>query len=250
MWDKPAALGMLADLLVVASLLGLLYGGVLFAVRSPVFSITDVRVMSSPAHVTREQIEEIVRREVRGTFFTQKLGQARSAFETLPWVRRADIRRRWPGALDVTLVEHEPLARWGKTALVNSHGEVFSAAYDGTLPLFNGPADAAKEMAIQYDHFRRNLAAIGRVPEQINVSPRRAWQIRLDDGMTLDLGRERIEERLRRFVAAHSLTIARLGRRVEHVDLRYANGFAAQVPGFMPAVSTRPGRGVQGQREP
>lgn len=250
MWDKPSALGVLTDLLVVAALLGLLYAGVLVAIRSPVFSIMEVRVMAPPMHVTREQIEEIVRREVHGTFFTQKLGQARGAFETLPWVRRAEIRRRWPGGLDVTLTEHQPIARWGKTALVNTHGEVFGAAYDGALPVFNGPADAAKEMAIQYDHFLRNLAAIGRSPVELTVSPRRAWQVRLDDGMTLDLGRDRIEDRLRRFVTVHPLTIARMGQRVERVDLRYANGFAARVPKLVPAGFVRQGRGTQGRQEP
>ncbi|MGA0032936.1 MAG: cell division protein FtsQ/DivIB [Burkholderiales bacterium] len=244
MWDKPAVLGLLTDLLVVAALLGLLYGGVLFAVRSPVFSITEVRLVAPPVHVTREQIEQIVRREVHGTFFTQPLVRTRSAFETLPWVRRAEVRRRWPGGLDVTLAEHRPVARWGSAALINEQGEVFEAAYDGTLPVFNGPADAAKEMAIQYDHFRRNLAMLGRAPVQLNVSPRRAWQIRLDDGMTLDLGREQIEDRLRRFVAAYPATLARIARPVDRVDLRYANGFAARVPGLPPVAAARPGGGA------
>ncbi|MGE0557107.1 MAG: cell division protein FtsQ/DivIB [Burkholderiales bacterium] len=244
MWDKPAVLALLTDLLVVAALLGLLYGSVLFAVRSPVFSITEVRLAVAPVHVTREQIEQIVRREVRGTFFTQPLVRTRSAFETLPWVRRAEIRRRWPGGLDVTLAEHRPIARWGSAALINEQGEVFEAAYDGTLPVFNGPADAAKEMAIQYDHFRRNLAALGKTPVQLSLSQRRAWQIRLDDGMTLDLGREQIEDRLRRFVAAYPVTLARVARPVDRVDLRYANGFAARVPGLPPVASARPGGGA------
>jgi cell division protein FtsQ len=189
-------------------------------------------------------VESIVRREVRGNFFTLQLADTRTAFEKLPWVRRADVRRQWPGALEVVLVEHVPLARWGKSALVNVHGEVFEAAFDGALPVFNGPAGAAKEMAIQYDHFRRSLAAIGKTPGELNVSPRRAWQVRLDDGLTLDLGREHVEERLRRFVATYPRTIARMTRPVDRVDLRYANGFAARVPGLPPAAETRAKRGV------
>lgn len=244
MWDKPAALNTIADLLFVAALLGLLYAGVAYAVRLPAFSINAVRVVTPLAHVTREQIEEIVRREVRGTFFTLQLGSARTAFEKLPWVRSAEVRRQWPGGLEVALTEHLPLARWGKTALVNVHGEVFEAAFDGALPVFNGPAGSAKEMAIQYDHFRRSLAAIEKTPGEINVSPRRAWQIRLDDGMTLDLGREQVEERLRRFVAAYPRTIARMSSPVDRVDLRYANGFAARVPGLPPATEPRQKRGA------
>lgn len=244
MWDKPAALNALADLLFVAALLGVLYAGVAYAVRLPVFSIDAVRVMTPLVHVTREQVEEIVRREVRGTLFTLQLGSARAAFEKLPWVRSADVRRRWPGGLEVALTEHRPLARWGKDALVNVHGEVFEAAFDGVLPVFNGPAGSAKEMTIQYDLFRRSLATIEKTSGEINVSPRRAWQIRLDDGMTLDLGREHVEERLRRFVATYPRTIARMTHPVDRVDLRYANGFAARVPGLPPATGPRQKRGA------
>lgn len=244
MWDKPAVLNRISDLLVVVALLGLLYGGAAWVVRLPVFPITEVRVITPLTHVTPEQVESIVRREVRGNFFTLQLADTRTAFEKLPWVRRANVRRQWPGALEVALVEHVPLARWGKSALVNVHGEVFEAAFDGALPVFNGPAGAAKEMAIQYDHFRRSLAAIGKTPGELNVSPRRAWQVRLDDGLTLDLGREHVEDRLRRFVAAYPRTIARMTRPVDRVDLRYANGFAARVPGLPPAAETRAKRGV------
>lgn len=237
MWDKPGALNRLADALLVLALIGALGAGVAWVVRLPVFPVSDVRVVTPLAHVTRQQVEDIVRREVHGTFFTLQLDAARAGFETLPWVRRAEVRRQWPGRIEVALIEHVPLARWGKTALVNSHGEVFEAAYDGALPVFNGPAGAAKEMAIQYHHFRRDLAAISKAPGEVNVSPRRAWQIRLDDGMTLDLGREHVEERLRRFVATYAQTIARMPRPVDRVDLRYANGFAARVPGLQPAVT-------------
>jgi cell division protein FtsQ len=244
MWDKPAVLNRLSDLLVVAALLGLLYGGAAWVVQLPVFPITEVRVVTPLTHVTREQVETIVRREVRGNFFTLQLASTRVAFEKLPWVRRAEVRRQWPGLIEVVLTEHVPLARWGKSALVNVHGEVFEAAYDGSLPIFNGPDGTAKEIAIQYEHFRRSLAAIGKMPGEINVSPRRAWQIRLDDGMTVDFGRENVEERLRRFVSTYPRTIARMTRPVDRVDLRYANGFAARVPGLPPAAEAKPKRGV------
>jgi cell division protein FtsQ len=220
MWDKPAVLNRLSDLLVVAALLGLLYSGAAWVVQLPVFPITEVRVVTPLTHVTREQVETIVRREVRGNFFTLQLASTRVAFEKLPWVRRAEVRRQWPGLIEVVLTEHVPLARWGKSALVNVHGEVFEAAYDGSLPIFNGPDGTAKEIAIQYEHFRRSLAAIGKMPGEINVSPRRAWQIRLDDGMTVDFGRENVEERLRRFVSTYPRTIARMTRPVDRVDLR------------------------------
>jgi cell division protein FtsQ len=135
----------------------------------------------------------------------------------------------------VLIEEHKPLARWGNEALVNTHGEVFEAAYDATLPVFAGPPGTAAEIAVQYDVFRKELAAIGREPVQVRLSPRRAWQVRLDNDMTLEVGRDQVAARLARFLNAYQKTIAPLGRRPDYVDLRYSNGFAVRVPGLTQA---------------
>ena len=95
------------------------------------------------------------------------------------------------------------LARWGRAGLVNTFGELFVAAADGDLPLFIGPPESAKEIAIQYGYFKRSLATLGLTPVQVQVSPRRAWQVKLASGTTLQLGRDNIEPRLDRFIAVY-----------------------------------------------
>ena len=230
MWDKPAILILIANALFTIAVLLALGAAVIYAARQPAFALREVRIGNELKHVTREQIEDVVRREVRGSFFTINLAAARASFERLPWVRGVNVRRQWPARLDVVLEEHVPLARWGAAALVNTQGEVFQAAYDGELPLFVGPEGAAREIAIQYRYFQRGLAAMGETPVQVQVTARRAWQVKLQSGLLLELGRENIEARFSRFVALHDQTIGRLERRIDYVDLRYANGFAVRVP--------------------
>lgn len=230
MWDRPDILNGLANVLFSATLVMTAYAAIHYAVRLPVFPLREVHLAAAPVHVTSPQIEAIVRGEIEGNFFTVNLPRVRLAFERLPWVRRVDLRRQWPDRLEVALEEHVPLARWGSDAMVNTHGEVFNAAYDGKLLSFVGARESLKEITIQYEFFRRNLAAVGLVPVQIQVSPRRAWQVRADNGLTIDLGREDIEPRLERFVGAYPRTVGRLQRRIEHVDLRYSNGFAVRIP--------------------
>jgi len=230
MWDKPAILILIANALFTIAVLLALGAAVIYAARQPAFALREVRIGNELKHVTREQIEDVVRREVRGSFFTINLATARASFERLPWVRGVNVRRQWPARLDVVLEEHVPLARWGAAALVNTQGEVFQAAYDGELPLFVGPEGAAREIAIQYRYFQRGLAAMGETPVQVQVTARRAWQVKLQSGLLLELGRENIEARFSRFVALHDQTIGRLERRIDYVDLRYANGFAVRVP--------------------
>jgi hypothetical protein len=80
------------------------------------------------------------------------------------------------------------------------------------------------------------------MPVMVQLTPRRAWQVKLDKGPTIELGREDIEARLARYIALHERTVGVLKRRIEYVDLRYANGFAVRIPGLKgePEPGTKP----------
>lgn len=241
MWNRPDLLNAAASALYAVAAALALYAAATIAINRPAFALREIRLVGVPLHVTAGQLSLIANRDLQGNFFTLDLAHARAALGNLPWVRSVDLRRRWPDGLDVALEEHEPLARWGDTGLVNTQGEVFEAAYDGELPVFSGPPGTAKEIAIQYEYFRRRLAAIDRLPVRVQVSPRRAWSVTLDNGMTLELGRSETEARLTRFIAAYRQAAAVLGRRVDYVDLRYPNGFAVRVPEL--AQQSAAGRG-------
>lgn len=243
MWDRPDILNGVASALFAAAILLAAYAAIHYVVRLPAFPVRELRVTGHIEHVTSEQIESVARREIRGTFFTLDLAATRAAFEKLPWVRKVQIRRQWPDRVEVAFEEHVPLARWGNEALVNTHAETFTAAYDGKLPVFIGPPGSAREIATQYAAFQQSLAAIGQVPVQVQVSARRAWQIKLESGLRLELGREKMHARLERFVAVYDRTLAPLQRRLDYVDLRYPNGFAVRIPELrnQPVEPRRPG---------
>jgi cell division protein FtsQ len=230
MWANADILNRTANALYALGGLTLAYALIWFVVHLPVFPLRHVEVTGDAKHITRAQVDAIVRNELRGTFFTLNLAHARRSFEKLPWVREVKLRRHWPDRLEVNVTEHVPLARWGSAALVNAQGEIFRAAYDGKLPVFIGPDGTSKEIAIQYEFFRRNLSAIGTKPVLVQVTPRRAWQVRVEGGPTLELGREDVEARLARFIEVHSRTVGPLARRIDYVDLRYPNGFAVRIP--------------------
>jgi cell division protein FtsQ len=229
MWHNAPALNRLSDVLFALAALLVFYGVIRVAIVQPVFAIRELRVVGAPQQLTREQVAAVAQRDIRGTFFTFDIVRVRDAFEKLPWVRKADVRRQWPDGIEVVVEAHQPLARWGKDALVNVQGDVFEASYGAVLPLFNGPPGTSREVTAQYEIFRRELASVGREPVQVSLTPRRAWQVRLDNGMTLEVGREQVSARLARFLAAYPQTIAPMGRHAEYVDLRYANGFAVRV---------------------
>ena len=231
MWDDHRLLNQVASALFALAALVVLYGAVMLVIRMPAFAIREVHVSGDIHHTTREQVTSIAD-ELRGTFFTVDLERARAGFEKLPWVRKAQLRREWPDLLEVTLEEHVPLARWRDIGVVNTHGELFQAATDATLPVFVGPDGTSEEMTGHYVQFRDTLAAIGRAPAEVRLSSRRAWNLRLDDGRVLELGRQDVVGRLARFAAVYPRIAGQLPDQRHRIDLRYSNGFAVRVPGL------------------
>ena len=263
MWNDVRALNRLTTLLGAVAFLAFMWHLAQWAVARPGFAIRVVQVSAMPAtsinHVTVERVARFCVPQIGGTLFTADLGAVRAAFEALPWVRRASVRRQWPDRLLVLIEEHQALARWNDEAgnrFVSVRGEAFNAAGEvvlgASLPLLAGPEGSEREVALHYVEFRERLARIGKQARAVMLSPRQAWTIRLIDGLTLEVGREQagstVMSRIERFTAQYAATIGLLATRVDVVDLRYSNGFAARVQGMRSAVANAPAAPMAAQR--
>lgn len=231
MWDNTPLLRGIANLLFGISAALMLYGTARYVLRLPVFPLRVVELTSVPQRVSPELMEKMVHEQVSGNFFTVDLEATRQAFEKLPWVRKVSVRRKFPWSLEVEVEEQVALARWNGTSLVNTHGEVFSAATDQVLPAFIGQPGTSPQVTQMYADLNAALQPLHQQIVQISLSPRYAWQVKLDKGMVLELGREEMQERMTRFVKVYPYSLAALARPANHVDLRYRNGFAAYLPG-------------------
>lgn len=253
MWNNHHALNLLSGTLLTVVALAVLYAISLQLIQPPLFPIKEINVQvihgaeknrTGLEHVTRDQIEQLVRNEIEGNFISVNLTEVREAFVKLPWVREARVKREWPHGLNVILEEHRALAYWGSHALVNTYGEVFRVTADSDLPVFTGPNEAsAHEVTQQFRRFNRILAPLQQQIAEISLTARYAWRIQLNTGTILELGRNEIEERLVRYVSVYNHSIARLSQQepLAYVDLRYPNGFAIRMPEVMQQVPRKPG---------
>lgn len=259
MWHRPQQLNLLSNTLFGLCLLPVLYGAQYHITRLSVFDLNVVQLDAEPREVDMQQVAEVINNKLNGNFFTADLAHWQQQLEAVPWVRSANVRRYVPWQLQVTLEEHVALAVWDKTTLVNQQGELFQAQITDkdvpgkntpdkntpdknainkntliknistTLPTFMGPPESSAEVTKMYFEFTRLLAPVNQTITQISLSPRRAWQVRLHNGMLLDLGREQVLPRFTRFVAAYPHSLAAARAAVNYVDLRYRNGFAVNM---------------------
>ena len=243
----------------VLAVLALLAGMGVWFVRLPIFDLKRIEITPSQEgefeYVSPDVIRAAIAGRLTGNFFTIDLRQAREAFESAAWVRRASVRRVWPNQLAVQIEEQQPLALWNDHQMINTWGEVFTANRavldnEGTLPQFFGPDGSEGLMVQRYAELGRWFERLGLSVRQLDLSNRYALQASLSDGMTLMLGRDPgadtvdpqagvpgaipFGERIERFVRTWPQALAQLkGQTVKRVDLRYPNGFAitlAQAP--------------------
>jgi cell division protein FtsQ len=225
---------------------GLLLAGALgwWVVRSPVFAIRGIVVQGDTTHNSAATLRANVLPRLRGNFFTVDLQKTREAFEAVPWVRRAIVKRQFPNKLRVQLQENEAEAFWGadsESRLVNTYGEVFEAnpgdVEQDEMPRLVGPEGSAAQVLAMYRGLKPMLEQLDLGIDQVALSGRGGWTLTLDSGATVELGRGATEEvlaRSQRFAATLTQVTAKYGRRPEALvtaDLRHTDGYAVKLRG-------------------
>jgi cell division protein FtsQ len=253
LWHDIRSMNLAANALFAVSAGVMLTGLVWWMANRPAFALRTVVVEPATESMRLRHVNDTLLRtagatRLQGTFFTVDLAEVRSSFETVPWVRRAQVRRIWPNALRVGIEEHQPLATWGDGRLVNRHGELFAANVaeaeeEVELLDFSGPSGSEALVTQRWVELSRQVEPLQLKLESVSLSPRYAWTARLDNGITLLLGRDQglpIVDRMARWVELYPQVHLRLNRHAETVDLRYPNGFAVRVPGVLDSPVERP----------
>lgn len=212
--------------------------------RHPVFAIRGIVVQGDVTHNSPATLRANVAPRLAGNFFTVDLVQARAAFEAVPWVRQATVKRQFPNKLRVELLEHEPEAYWGadsESRLVNTFGEVFDAnpgdVEKEDMPRLVGPEGTAPQVLAMYRGLKPQLEKLDLAIEQLMLTRRGSWTLQLDSGATVELGRGTTEEvlaRSQRFAQTLTQVTSKYGRRPEALvtaDLRYPDGYAVKLRG-------------------
>ena len=225
MWNNPDLLNRISGMVVLASVLFALWI-VGRAALEAAFPFRQVSVLGANHADTRIEAKKLAG-TLAGGFFSMNLHQVHADFEKLPWVRQAQIRRLWPGRLVIELTEHQAAAAWNDRATLDTHGDIFPVLPWTGLPRIYAPEGMQHELARRYGEFAALVKPIDAQVEQIVVSARLSWRVRLTGGISIELGREKLNERLARFTRFYPQAVAAVGP-IQRVDMRYPNGFAGE----------------------
>ena len=191
-----------------------------------------IRVISmdgSFQRVSPGQVEKAAAPYTQSGFMSADLDLIQRAIEAVPWVDHARVQRRWPNSLHVTVVEETAAARWGDSGLLNTRGRLFvreATHVPAELPRLSGPEGTESLVAQRYLSAQGRMLEAGMRIAALRLDERGAWEMDLDSGVTVRLGRREVDERLDRFIRTASQVISHRLSDITYVDMRYSNGFA------------------------
>ncbi|MDP2636185.1 MULTISPECIES: cell division protein FtsQ/DivIB [unclassified Pseudoalteromonas] len=216
-------------LVVVISLVQITSGVQQWLVDNKDAQIKHLAVMGKPKYTDEKAIIMAIKKADLSSFFDLNVTHVQHLVQALPWVATASVRKQWPDTLQVYVVEHQAVAVWNSDLLLNKQGEVFQAnseQLDEELPQLYGPEGSEHEAWTAYQQFDDMLSLNQLKLTSLALSERFSWQLWLDNGIRLNLGRKEKAKRVQRFIDVYPRMEKRADAQVDVVDLRYDTGLA------------------------
>lgn len=223
------------NLLILTALGGGGYVAVLWTVSQLDRPVASVKINGEFSRVVREDVAKQVYDAMGNSFVRLDLERIQRQLENMAWVDSAKLARAWPDGLNVTIIEHKPIARWGEHDALNHRGEVIalddgddSRALLAGLPILEGAEGMERQVMDQYQTLTKVLADHGLSIRRLRCDLGRSWSMELGEGVQVNIGRDQVMDRVSRFLVVFETQLQQRWAELSTVDLRYFNGVAVK----------------------
>ena len=205
--------------------------------------VNSVVISGEMPYTKREEVLAAMNNVNLGNFFQVDVNEIQSQVSALPWVYSVAVRKQWPNEVKIYVVDQTPVALWNGDFLLNQFGKAFQAdnrKLTQALPQFFGPEGTELLALENFTNLNDLLEYRNLAIDELVLSERFSWQLTLNDGVMLNLGREERVKRVQRFMDVYPLIKThledqskkqnnhkkQLKQAVDYIDLRYDTGLA------------------------
>lgn len=193
--------------------------------------ISSVVISGEMPYTQMDDIQRAISADSLGNFFQLDVNSVQQTLEQLPWVMTVSVRKQWPSQLSIYVVDHVPTAIWNDDKVISNQGVVIApdlSRLGDDIPKFYGPVGSEKIALENYQQLNALLNYNELNISEMILTKRFAWQLTLNDGVKLNLGREERVQRVQRFIDVYPeiLVNKKENQHVDYIDLRYDTGVA------------------------
>ncbi|MEM8845143.1 MAG: FtsQ-type POTRA domain-containing protein [Pseudomonadota bacterium] len=193
--------------------------------------IKTIEVASTLNKVNKDEIRSIAANYYSQGFFTAQLADFEKQLNSLPWVYKANIKRKWPYKLVIKIEEQQPVFRWGDEQLLNRYANTFdekNLEQYKNLPKLYGIRGREEYLARLHLKYNKLFNKIGMRIVSLEEDARYDKVMILDNGIKINIGKENIDQQLERCLLTFPKLKTRDGAEIVTIDLRHSNGFAVR----------------------
>lgn len=209
---------------------GIWYGWQLLRSQDAVSKpIRYVKIEGAFQYTNKDTLKQVLTPEMKKGFYHADMDNIHRLISGLPLVEQVDVKRVWPDAVHIKIVEQKPIVRWGEKALLNKQGVILvpeNIEDFKNLPLITGPEGQEKKLLEIMKGVYIVLRDKSMQLAEFHVNERRAWRIKLATGLEMQLGRKAPLENMQRFLQTMDLLGEEQIAMMASVDTRYPNGYA------------------------
>lgn len=187
----------------------------------------EVRIQGQFQRLSASQLHNTAEQSINGGFFTLNMTAVRQSLMANPWVEDVAIRRV-PGVLIIGVREQQPIARWNDQYLFNSDQQLFLTPQDAPagLPQLRGPPDQPATVLANYQKMSALFKPLNIKINQLQLNERGSWELTLDNGILVTIGRDDVLSRVQRLAQWYSQLVKDKAADITSIDLRYQNSIA------------------------
>ncbi len=213
-------------------IIALLYFWPFFKKRMQTFQpIQYVRVEGAFQYISKADIEAKIEPLVQVGYFGVNLQLIRQAVMQLPWAETVQVEREWPNRIKLRIYEQKPVVRWQSDGLLNRKGEIFKPLNLDkfqVLPVLYAPMVQRHQLLAVMQGLELTLTDQGWHLAEFNVSQRQSWLLRMENGLTIQLGRWQPLQKFSQLMSALAVVGTDVVGKMAYIDMRYPNGFAVR----------------------
>lgn len=194
------------------------------------FPIKTVRVYGT-THTDQSEVQTVLMPIVRGGYFGVSVETIKEKLLQMPWVADIFVHRIWPDQVEISVIEKNAVARWNNQSLLSEGGELFIPSNfpdQKALPDFVGGSGQQITLLRYFNEINRIFLPLHAKISYLELTPLATWKMRLDNGISLQIGNKDILTRLNHFVKVYPKIVGDRVADVDYVDLRYPNGMAVR----------------------